>query len=132
MASLNYSRLCNRIIVLPASVKSTGKQTFGRLNMTRLKASSAASVTKLEDDHRHHHHVQSQEIGQSSEEIKSRSTVAHQKNIIDLTFNNTKECFKSKKSSELMRAMIVLKLCSYPLLVDNHQKVSYLLLSESH
>ncbi|XP_015795278.1 proline dehydrogenase 1, mitochondrial isoform X2 [Tetranychus urticae] len=120
MASLNYSRLCNRIIVLPASVKSTGKQTFGRLNMTRLKASSAASVTKLEDDH-HHHHVQSQEIGQSSEEIKSRSTVAHQ--IIDLTFNNTKECFKSKKSSELMRAMIVLKLCSYPLLVDNHQKL---------
>lgn len=47
-----------------------------------------------------------------------------QRDKLDLTFNDTKNAYKSKRTSELVRAYIVLKLSSYDILVKNHKKVS--------
>ncbi|KAE9553789.1 hypothetical protein FO519_003010 [Halicephalobus sp. NKZ332] len=44
-------------------------------------------------------------------------------NKLDLSFTNTKEAFKSKTNYELLRALIVLKLCSFEFLVKNNDKV---------
>lgn len=120
-----------------------GQSILIRFNPSRFKASSPPiSAIKLNDGHHHEHDHLHQKLSNqqqtlstpevSSSSINEKSTLSQQKKvkfnqnhpIIDLTFNNTKECYKSKRTSELMRALIVLKLCSYPLLVDNHQKVS--------
>lgn len=57
----------------------------------------------------------------------SYSQNSHPKDPLDLSFNNTKEAYKSKKTSELIRAFLVLKLTSYDFLVNNHQKVRHLI-----
>jgi len=38
---------------------------------------------------------------------------------IDLSFSNTKECFRNKSSYELVRSIVVFKMCTYDWLVDN-------------
>ena len=42
---------------------------------------------------------------------------------LDLTFHNTKQAYKSKKTSELLRAVFVLYLSQFDSLVFNHAKV---------
>jgi len=38
---------------------------------------------------------------------------------IDLSFSNTKECFRNKSTYELVRSIVVFKMCTYDWLVDN-------------
>lgn len=45
------------------------------------------------------------------------------KEQLDLSFTNTRNAYKSKTTFELLRAMLVLKLSSYDILVKNHKKV---------
>ena len=110
-----------------------------KFNQYRLISSAPISTIELNDDHHEHSDLKSNlstqplscsKVLNSSvhENQQFSSTLSQQQQIqsdqhppIDLTFNNTKECYKSKKKSELMRAAIVLKLCSYPLIVDNNQ-----------
>ncbi|CAL1274052.1 unnamed protein product [Larinioides sclopetarius] len=49
--------------------------------------------------------------------------VKYQKDALDLTFDNTKDAYKSKTTWELIRALMVLKLSTYDYLVDNNQKL---------
>uniref|UniRef100_A0A1I7XDT0 Proline dehydrogenase n=1 Tax=Heterorhabditis bacteriophora TaxID=37862 RepID=A0A1I7XDT0_HETBA len=42
---------------------------------------------------------------------------------LDLTFENTKEAFKSKSNSDVLRALLVLRLCGINLLVQNNQRI---------
>lgn len=44
---------------------------------------------------------------------------------LDLTFTDSKEAYKSKKTSELIRAYLVLKLSSFDYIVLNHDKVAF-------
>ncbi|CAB3406802.1 unnamed protein product [Caenorhabditis bovis] len=44
-------------------------------------------------------------------------------NRLDLSFKNTKEAFKSKSNTELVRALVVLRLCGIKPLVDNNQAI---------
>ncbi|XP_054155050.1 proline dehydrogenase 1, mitochondrial-like [Oppia nitens] len=48
---------------------------------------------------------------------------SHQSATTGLNFDNTREAFKSKTTSQLLRALIVLKLCQYDVLVNNHTKL---------
>lgn len=48
------------------------------------------------------------------------------KDVLDLTFTNTKEAYKNKTSYELLRALVVLKLTSYDFVTNNHAKVRYI------
>ena len=43
--------------------------------------------------------------------------------LIDLSFNNTEEAFKSKTNFELLRSLIVFKLCSIPFFVNKNKEV---------
>lgn len=45
------------------------------------------------------------------------------KNKISIDFEQTKEAYKSKDTGELLRSLIVFKLCSYDLLVDKNKEV---------
>ncbi|GBP17697.1 Proline dehydrogenase 1, mitochondrial [Eumeta japonica] len=42
---------------------------------------------------------------------------------LDLTFNSPKDAFKSKKTSELVRAYMVYQICSINWIVENNDKV---------
>jgi len=48
-------------------------------------------------------------------------------NKLDLSFTNTKEAFKSKTNYELLRALIVLRLCSIDFLVQHNQRILQIL-----
>ena len=43
---------------------------------------------------------------------------------LDLTFTNGEEAFRSKSNAELLRSILVLRLCSVSVLVDNNKKVT--------
>ena len=53
---------------------------------------------------------------------KNDNRTAFQK--LDLTFTDTKEAYKSKKTSDLIRACLILKLSQFKFLVQNHEKVN--------
>lgn len=80
----------------------------------RSKSSVAASRIELKEK---------QEASQYN--LMSHETEYHSqpKDPLDLTFSNTKEAYKSKTTSELIRALLVLKLSSYDVLINNHAKV---------
>ena len=44
-------------------------------------------------------------------------------NAIDLNFKNAEEAFKSKTNFELMRSLLVFKLCSVPFFVNKNKEV---------
>ena len=48
----------------------------------------------------------------------------HQHPEIDLTFNNGQEAYKSKRNSEVIRALLVFNLCSLDVIVNNQKSVS--------
>nr|XP_042905295.1 proline dehydrogenase 1, mitochondrial [Parasteatoda tepidariorum] len=48
---------------------------------------------------------------------------SHDRDELDLTFEDTKKAFKSKTTWELIRAICVLKLSTYDYLVENHEKL---------
>ena len=98
----------------------------GYLSRRMLKSTSAS--TKLND-----------EIDNLSEtstnSIRTTGTVASPSNDerpvdkfghprIDLSFENAEEAFRSKKTSELLRSLIVFNLCSLSFLVNNQGPVS--------
>lgn len=45
------------------------------------------------------------------------------KNKISVDFEQTKEAYKSKDTGELLRSLLVFKLCSYDILVDKNKEV---------
>lgn len=45
-------------------------------------------------------------------------------NKISVNFDQTREAYKSKDTLELLRSLVVFKLCSYDFLVDKNQEVT--------
>lgn len=67
--------------------------------------------------------AQSQPPGKSGKTAKDRITSASAANTISVNFEGTREAYKSKDSLELLRSLVVFKLCSYDFLVDNNTEV---------
>ncbi|KFM71181.1 Proline dehydrogenase 1, mitochondrial, partial [Stegodyphus mimosarum] len=53
----------------------------------------------------------------------NRASSTPQRDSLDLTFENTKDAFKSKTTWELIRGLLVLKLSTNDYLVENHEKL---------
>lgn len=53
----------------------------------------------------------------------STTTSQQHKDSLDLTFCDHESAFKSKTTAEIMRALMVFKMCGIKMLVDNNEKV---------
>ncbi|XP_052411776.1 proline dehydrogenase 1, mitochondrial [Carassius gibelio] len=74
---------------------------------------------------RHHRRVQalhSTKTNTKDESADSRKHVSYS-NKIFIDFEQTKEAFKSKDTLELLRSLMVFKLCSYDILVDKNKEI---------
>ncbi|MFH4979261.1 hypothetical protein AB6A40_005970 [Gnathostoma spinigerum] len=58
---------------------------------------------------------------------KSRNSVGNTVHRVDLSFENAQEAFKSKSNFELLRGIIVLRLCSLDFLVKNNASIMMVL-----
>ena len=47
---------------------------------------------------------------------------------VEIDFENTKEAYRSKDNIELLRSLLVFKLCTFDILVDKNKEVSCLLI----
>lgn len=56
--------------------------------------------------------------------VRVLSTPPPTRDELDLTFNSPKDAFKSKKTSELVRAYLVYQICSFNWIVENNDMVS--------
>lgn len=100
-----------RVFVRLNSILAKSRQNGFNIDVTkqicfskRLKSTSASIVT--------------------ADSSVSSDTQKFQKDELDLTFENTKDAYKSKTTWELLRAFLVLKLTTYDYLVENNQRVS--------
>ncbi|GIY11428.1 hypothetical protein CDAR_536042 [Caerostris darwini] len=62
-------------------------------------------------------------VSQNSVQSTENPGNVPQRDPLDLSFENTKDAFKSKTTWELFRAYLVLKLSTYNYLVENHEKL---------
>lgn len=68
-------------------------------------------------------------VVQAPRHARALSSAPPPKDELDLTFNSPKDAFKSKKTSELVRAYLVYQICSFDWLVENNAMVSSVLRS---
>uniref|UniRef100_A0A671QR10 Proline dehydrogenase n=1 Tax=Sinocyclocheilus anshuiensis TaxID=1608454 RepID=A0A671QR10_9TELE len=74
---------------------------------------------------RHHRSVQAlhpTKTNTEDESVDSREHVSYS-NKIAIDFEQTKEAYKSKDTLELLRSLVVFKLCSYDILVDKNKEI---------
>lgn len=60
--------------------------------------------------------------------ISQTKNVDNLKTNISIDFENTQEAYKSKSTLELMRSLLVFKLCTVDFLVDKNKEVSKLMI----
>lgn len=58
--------------------------------------------------------------------IQSKNTTDAQTQKIEIDFDNTHEAYKSKDNIELLRSLLVFKLCTFDFLVDKNKMVGTL------
>ena len=85
-----------------------------------LHASKSTTVTE---------NIQTKSESEAFVETGSKAKTPDGHPEIDLTFSNAQEAFRSKSNSELLRALLVLRLCSISFLVDNNKKVKFIQIS---
>lgn len=56
---------------------------------------------------------------------EARTESAAGRGVVSVSFEQTREAYKSKESLELLRSLLVFKLCSYDFLVERNQEVSW-------
>ncbi|KAK6313493.1 hypothetical protein J4Q44_G00168400 [Coregonus suidteri] len=103
---------------VPALARAGVDINFRRLNaLSNRRAQSTVASTQADQD------VNNREDAgaQSYSSRKSRNASSSPKISID--FEQTQEAYKSKDNLELLRSLVVFKLCSYDLLVDKNKEL---------
>ncbi|XP_069034229.1 proline dehydrogenase 1, mitochondrial [Embiotoca jacksoni] len=85
--------------------------------------SASATRPQQEDDVRTSAPARSQRPGQSGREDGPGSTPGTAADEISVDFEQTREAYKSKDSLELLRSLVVFKLCSSDFLVDQNKEI---------
>ncbi|XP_071753789.2 proline dehydrogenase 1, mitochondrial [Centroberyx gerrardi] len=98
---------------------------FKRLNVLssrrlRSSTSTSASAQTEQDDVSRHDSARSEE---PSGRGRGRTGTGTGTNEISVDFEQTQEAYKSKDSLELLRSLVVFKLCSYDFLVEKNKEI---------
>ncbi len=97
------------------SIELMSLPAFGRATLNRRWVIST----------RHHRSVQELHATKTNTEDESveRRQHASYSNKVSIDFEQTKEAYKSKDTLELLRSLVVFKLCSFDILVDKNKEV---------
>ncbi|KAM9360227.1 proline dehydrogenase 1, mitochondrial [Symphorus nematophorus] len=101
-------------------LRSTFTSTSGTQTERRDGASSSSSSSRSCDDGAQHDSARLECPGQPGRGERDAAAAA---NEISVDFDQTREAYKSKDSLELLRSLVVFKLCSYDFLVDKNKEV---------
>lgn len=109
---------------VPALTRAGADIPFGRLLASRrLRSVVASSTSATQTEQQGARHDSSECPGQPGRGGRSGTTTTAAANEISVDFDQTREAFKSKDSLELLRSLVVFKLCSYDFLVDKNKEV---------
>uniref|UniRef100_A0A8D0ARD7 Proline dehydrogenase n=1 Tax=Sander lucioperca TaxID=283035 RepID=A0A8D0ARD7_SANLU len=92
----------------------------------RLRSSTSATQTEPQDDGAQHDSVNMEFPGQPGRGGRDGTTTTAAANEVSVDFDQAQGAYKSKDSLELLRSLVVFKLCSYDFLVDKNKEVTLL------
>lgn len=122
---------------VPALTRAGADIPFRRLLASRrLRSVVTSSTSATQTEQQGARHDSSECPGQPGRGGRSgtTTTTTAAANEISVDFDQTREAFKSKDSLELLRSLVVFKLCSYDFLVDKNKEVMrcYLTVKTGH
>ncbi|XP_078107446.1 proline dehydrogenase 1, mitochondrial isoform X2 [Sander vitreus] len=109
---------------MPALRRAGADIPFKRLlSSRRLRSSTSATQTKPQDDGAQHDSVNMEFPGQPGRGGRDGTTTTAAANEVSVDFDQAQGAYKSKDSLELLRSLVVFKLCSYDFLVDKNKEI---------
>ncbi|XP_029296672.1 proline dehydrogenase 1, mitochondrial isoform X2 [Cottoperca gobio] len=126
--SSSSSRLMLNVKTVPALARAGADIPFKRLLCSpRLRSSTSATQTEPRDDANsrggaQHDSALSEFPGQPGRGGRDGNT-STAANEISVDFDQSRGAYKSKDSLELLRSLVVFKLCSYDFLVDKNKEI---------
>ncbi|XP_035235858.1 proline dehydrogenase 1, mitochondrial [Anguilla anguilla] len=112
-----------------AKIAPTFARASSELNVRRLTLSSGRRLrstlasTKRKDEQNDSTCTVSVDTAKTDLISQTKTADAPPNSTIAIDFENTKEAYKSKNSLELLRSLLVFKLCSYDFLVDKNKEL---------
>ncbi|KAL2092271.1 hypothetical protein ACEWY4_012069 [Coilia grayii] len=98
-------------------------RNLSALSTRRLQSSVASKQQNRRTEERAYVDYAVPETDIQADLIQQSRNHAFNKNKISVDFETTKEAYKSKDTGELLRSLLVFKLCSYDLLVDKNKEI---------
>lgn len=98
-------------------------RNLSALSTRRLQSSVAPKQQNRRTEERAYVDYAVPETDIQADLIQQSRNHASNKNKISVDFETTKEAYKSKDTGELLRSLLVFKLCSYDLLVDKNKEI---------
>ncbi|XP_031161185.1 proline dehydrogenase 1, mitochondrial isoform X1 [Sander lucioperca] len=109
---------------VPALTRAGADIPFKRLlSSRRLRSSTSATQTEPQDDGAQHDSVNMEFPGQPGRGGRDGTTTTAAANEVSVDFDQAQGAYKSKDSLELLRSLVVFKLCSYDFLVDKNKEI---------
>ncbi|XP_032371812.1 proline dehydrogenase 1, mitochondrial isoform X2 [Etheostoma spectabile] len=109
---------------VPALKRAGADIPFKRLlSSRRLQSSTSATQTEPQDDGFQHDSVKTEFPGQPRRRGDGTTSTTAAANEVSVDFDQAQGAYKSKDSLELLRSLVVFKLCSYDFLVDKNKEI---------
>ncbi|XP_028434149.1 proline dehydrogenase 1, mitochondrial isoform X2 [Perca flavescens] len=109
---------------VPALTRAGADIPFKRLlSSRRLRSSTSATQTEPQDDVGAKHDTVNMEFPGQQRRGGRDGTTTTAANEVSVDFDQAQGAYKSKDSLELLRSLVVFKLCSYDFLVDKNKEI---------